>query len=172
MKIILLGYMGSGKSTIGKLLSKVLGYTFIDFDEYIEQKEGTTIQELFKQKGEIYFRKQESTYLAALLANEENMVVSLGGGTPCYSNNMEQILKATYTKAIYLKASIKTLTERLLKNRAKRPMISHVNDHELYEFVAKHLFERRNFYQQTKWQIIVDEKSVYEVVDELKMMLH
>ena len=85
MIIVLIGYMASGKSTIGRILADKLNYSFIDLDDYIEEKEQTSVSEIFKSKGEIYFRKLETTSLQALLNNKDNLVLSLGGGTPCYS---------------------------------------------------------------------------------------
>ena len=87
--------MGCGKSTIGKRLANKLSLKFIDLDAYIEEKEQQTIAELFATKGEIYFRLQETIYLKELLASTDDFVLSLGGGTPCYSNNMQQVLTST-----------------------------------------------------------------------------
>lgn len=83
MKVVLLGYMGSGKSTVGIKLAKKLSLPLIDLDHFIEEKEQMSIGELFQNKGEIYFRKQEMSYLEFLLSSSEAMILSLGGGTPC-----------------------------------------------------------------------------------------
>ena len=171
MKIVLLGYMGSGKTTIGKLLAKLLSYEFIDLDEYIEEKEGMKISDVFQSKGEIYFRIQEGNYLKELLNSNSNVVLSLGGGTPCYGNNMKNIINSA-AKSFYLKASLNTLVERLQVHRDKRPMIAHLSNDELNEFIGKHLFERVSYYQQANWKITIDGKSANQVVDELKMRLH
>lgn len=88
-KIILIGYMGCGKSTIGKLLAKSSDFEFEDLDFFIEKKLETSIETIFKTKGEIYFRKIENQYLVELLNSNEKMVLSLGGGTPCFTNNNE-----------------------------------------------------------------------------------
>ena len=128
MKIVLIGYMASGKSTIGKLLAHNMYLPFIDLDQYIEKKEGKTISEIFEDKGEIYFRYQEHFYLKELLASENKFVLSLGGGTPCYAGNMKLISDNENSKSIYLQASIKTITDRLKKQRQKRPLVSEIND--------------------------------------------
>ena len=172
MKIVLIGYMASGKSTIGKLLSQSLFLPFIDLDHYIEKKEGKTISEIFKDKGEIYFRYQEHFYLKELLASKGKFVLSLGGGTPCYAGNMNLISENDKTKSIYLQASIKTLVERLTSKKEKRPLIAELSDEKLTEFVAKHLFERREFYEQSDYKIKVDAKKITEVVTELRVLLH
>jgi shikimate kinase len=91
MKIILLGYMGSGKTTIGSSLSKKLYQNFTDLDDYIEKKENKTISEIFTEKGEIYFRKIEHVYLKQFIMDNDSYILSLGGGTPCYANNMDFI---------------------------------------------------------------------------------
>ena len=84
MKIVLLGYMASGKSTIGREISKKLDMKFIDLDDYISKREKRSISEIFKVEGEIYFRKIESSYLGEILNSKDSFILSLGGGTPCY----------------------------------------------------------------------------------------
>ena len=125
MKIILLGYMASGKSTIAKNLARLLKLQAMDLDNYIVEKEGVSIQNIFKNRGEIYFRKQETTYLKELVSSESNFVLALGGGTPCYGNNMEVLEELSTT--IYLKAKLKTLFERVRLEREERPLISDLN---------------------------------------------
>lgn len=171
MIIFLIGYMGSGKSTIGQKLSTILKYEFVDLDTYIQDKEGKSIPELFKSRGEIYFRKIENQYLKEVLILD-SAVVSLGGGTPCYGNNMDIIKSTNDTKSIYLKASIPQLAERLMKEKNNRPLISHIKNPEgLTEFIGKHLFERSVFYSQANITISVDSKSINEIVEEIVMEL-
>lgn len=169
MKIVLLGYMGSGKSSVGKVLAERLDLDFIDLDNYIEIKEELTIAEIFTQKGEIYFRIKETEYLTKLLDSNNDFVLSLGGGTPCYSNN-SQLIKEKST-AIYLKASLNTLYNRLKKQRKQRPLIADLKLEKVKEFIAKHLFERASFYEQAKFVVNIDNKLVVEVVDEVKEIL-
>ena len=88
-KIILIGYMGSGKSTIAKLLSKSINYEFLDLDEIIEKEQNASVSRIFEQKGEVFFRKLEHQVLKRILQSESNMILSLGGGTPCFTNNQE-----------------------------------------------------------------------------------
>jgi shikimate kinase len=149
MNIILIGYMASGKSLIGQKLRDVLGMPFIDFDSYIEQKENATINDIFDNKGEIYFRKNESIYLKELLHVTKNSIISLGGGTPCYANNMDLIRNQENSKSIYLYVTVNELSKRLFADRNKRPLVRFISsENEMTEFVGKHLFERTSFYNQ------------------------
>jgi len=172
MKLVLLGYMASGKSTIGKQLSEKVFVPFIDLDEYIELKENSSITNIFKEKGEIYFRTIEHRYLKELLASEDHFVLSLGGGTPCYANNMELILKSDKTTAIYLQASIPTIVDRLTAGKDKRPLVKELGDEKLTEYVAKHLFERRFFYEQAHHKVVVDHLTIESIITEIRMRLH
>ena len=172
MIIVLIGYMGSGKSSIGQELAKILSYNFIDLDNYIESKEAMSIPDIFKHKGEIFFRKKEGLYLSELLKMSNNCVLSLGGGTPCYGFNMKNILDNEKAISIYLKTSIPELSKRLLKEKSKRPLISHLKKEEdLTEFIGKHIFERTSFYNQSHQTILTDNKSVDEIVESIVLKL-
>ena len=163
-----MGYMASGKSTIGKRLAKKLNYNFIDLDDLIESKENASVSEVFKSKGEIYFRKQEALYLREQLQSKEDIILSVGGGTPCYSSNMDAILNAENTKSVYLKASIPTLIEKLMKKKATRPLIAHIETEEaMAEFIGKHLFERAYYYNQANVKVSIDGRSKKEVTTDV-----
>ena len=163
MTLFLVGYMGSGKSVIGKKLARILEYNYIDLDSYIEEKENTSIKVIFETKGEIYFRKIESLYLKELVPIE-NTIVSLGGGTPCYGNN-NLILESEKSLSIYLKASIQTLSDRLFEEKSKRPLIAHLETkNELSEFIGKHIFERSLFYENSTTIMKTDGLTVEEAV--------
>ena len=167
MIIILVGYMGSGKSTIGKKLSETVNFEVIDIDDYIQLKENMNISQIFKTKGEIYFRKMEYIYLKELLT-KHNIILSLGGGTPCYGSNMDAILNAEDAHSIYLKSSIPNLVNRLKSGKCKRPLIAHLKtDDELTEFIGKHLFERSFYYSQSNLTIVTDGKSIDCIVEEI-----
>jgi shikimate kinase len=170
VKIVLLGYMGSGKSSIGKVLSKNLSMRFIDLDDYIIEKEKLSIREIFKEKGEIYFRRIEHKYLKDIVSKKDDFILSLGGGTPCYANNMEEINK-TDAISIYLQASLSTLVQRLLMNKSERPLIASLSSDQIPEFIAKHLFERRYFYEQAKFTLKIDDKSMKELTNEIANLL-
>ena len=171
MKIVLLGYMASGKSTIGREISKKLDMKFIDLDDYISKREKRSISEIFKVEGEIYFRRIERLYLGEILNSKDSFILSLGGGTPCYSNNMELILNSD-ASSIYIKASIKTLVSRLIAEKNKRPLVADLEDDKLIEFVAKHLFERRFFYEQASITVNTEDKSIEEIITEIRILLY
>lgn len=165
MKIFLTGYMGSGKSVVGRELSKILKYKYVDLDDQIELMQGKKINSIFEERGELYFRKLERQILEDILAEKDKMVISLGGGTPCYGDNFEIINNQGNTKTFYLSASVEVLTERLFHEKMQRPVISHLETREaLEEFIRKHLFERAFYYNQSKVIIKVDELRVEEVV--------
>jgi shikimate kinase len=139
-------------------------------DEIIEKQENSSVKKLFSDKGEIYFRKLEHQILAALIKNQDSFILSLGGGTPCYSNNHE-FLCADHVISIYLNASVDTLYERLLFNSDQRPLIANNNPEEMKEFIAKNLFDRSYYYNQAKYKIVVDGKSPEEIVTEIETIL-
>ncbi|WP_411767949.1 shikimate kinase [Winogradskyella sp. A3E31] len=168
MNIVLMGYMGSGKSTIAMELQKVLSYKCIDLDDYIEKKEERSISDIFNSKGEIYFRKQETLYLKELLNESTSKIVAVGGGTPCYGSNTDFIINHKRTRSIYLKTSISELAKRLFPEREKRPLISHLNTmDDLTEFIGKHLFERLAFYDKSDFTITTDNKTKAQIVEEV-----
>lgn len=168
MKIFLTGYMGSGKSVVGRELAKMLKYKYVDLDDQIELMQGKKINTIFEERGELYFRKLERQILEDILAQKDKMVISLGGGTPCYGDNFEIINNQGNTKTIYLSASVEVLTERLFHEKMQRPVISHLETREaLEEFIRKHLFERAFYYNQSKVIIKVDELRVEEVVTKI-----
>ncbi len=167
MIIILIGYMGSGKSTIGQKLSEILKFECIDLDDYIQKMEQLTISQIFERRGEIYFRKIEHTYLKELLGRN-NIILSLGGGTPCYGSNMDAILNTEVAHSIYLKSSIPNLVNRLRSEKSQRPLISHLQtDEELTEFIGKHLFERSYYYSQSHQTLLTDGKTIEAITEEI-----
>ncbi|MES2543715.1 MAG: shikimate kinase [Bacteroidota bacterium] len=169
-KIILLGYMGCGKSTIAKMLSEKIEIPYLDLDNRIEGNANTTITNLFKEKGEIYFRKLEHKTFIDLMQNPETFILSLGGGTPCYANNHE-LLKGENTVSLYLNASVDTLYNRLISEKENRPLVADKTDYELKEFIAKQLFERSFYYHQADYKVNVDGKSAKDIVLEIEKIL-
>jgi len=144
--IYLIGFMASGKTVHGKRLASFLHFDFIDLDQLIESKENKNINEIFSQYGETYFRKieKEALHQTFLL---QNTVVSLGGGTPCFFDNMEEINK--HGISIYLKANPGILAARLKKNIGNRPLLANKNDQELEKYVKETLTERETFYNRS-----------------------
>lgn len=170
MKIILIGYMGSGKSTIGKSLANKLNLPFVDLDDTIEREIGVSISDFFETFGELKFRRLERQVLHKIIAEKEQMILSTGGGTPCYGDNF-MLMKSSNAKVFYLKASIKTLAARLIDEKNKRPLIRSIGKQNLPEFIGKHLFERNNFYSQADQIVEIDEKSVAEVTERITALL-
>jgi len=171
-KICLLGYMGSGKTTVAKLLALEIPFLLKDLDNLIEEESHLSIPEIFRQKGEIYFRRTESEVLKKVLKKPSKLILSLGGGTPCYANNMDMIINNPKTTSIYLKNSIETLVERLSIEKSQRPLISHLKTTELLsDFVRKHLFERSYYYNQSTIVISCDGLTPEDIVEEIKKKL-
>lgn len=146
MKIFLIGFMGSGKTTLGKQLAAELGCRFIDQDSAIEKAEKMSITEIFSLKGEAKFREIERLTLAEL-ALRDNIVVATGGGAPCFFDNAETMKKSGIS--IYLKVSPQTLFNRLRVANAHRPLISAKSDQELLAFITTKLAEREVYYRQS-----------------------
>jgi shikimate kinase len=161
--------MASGKSAVGKILASKLNIRFIDLDVYIETSENTSIKSIFETKGEIYFRIKESEYLQEILNLTEDCIISLGGGTPCYGANMDYIKKNS--KSFYLKASINTIFNRIKGETSQRPLVATIGVDNLKEFIGKHLFERTLFYTKADETILVNDKSLETIVEEISELL-
>ncbi len=140
--IILVGFMGSGKTTLGKQLAQKLNYNFIDTDKTIEELIGVDIPTLFQTKGEEYFRHLEHRLIETIKV--KNTVIATGGGMPCFYDNMEQLNQIGIT--VYLKYSPKELFERLVNDPAQRPLLARKNKEELYRYIEDTLKEREPFY--------------------------
>jgi len=168
-KIVLVGYMGTGKSAIGNELSKLLNIDFIDLDGYIATQEASEIAAIFEEKGELYFRKKEKEALEQLLNSNRNFILATGGGTPCYYNNMKLISKKS--SSFFINTPLNILAERLTKGKSKRPLIKHLNDDDLTKFIAKHLFERNQFYQKANYTI-TNNTTVNDAIKEIIKLLN
>lgn len=149
--IFLSGFMGSGKSTTGLLLANRLGYEFLDLDAWIEKKEGRSISQIFATEGESGFRKLEQSALHEL-GSRERSVISCGGGTPCYSDNMQWMNHRGIT--VFLNPSIPVLAERLLSGQEHRPLIRTLSREELLTFIESRLKERMPYYTQARIQLV------------------
>lgn len=164
MRISLIGYMGSGKSTIGKELGFKLNIPFYDLDHLIEIHEKTSISNIFKHKGEKYFRKLEYLVLKNLLFSRQNFILALGGGTPMISNVMEMINSTS--DSFYLSMTPLQLMQRLNKERYHRPIITDLFGKQLLNFITKHLLDRIPFYQLAKYKILIDNNHSKEIICE------
>jgi shikimate kinase len=154
MKIFLLGFMGAGKSTIGKFAARKNGLEFVDLDQLIEEREGKEIREIFDTIGESRFREMEREALEAVIEDERDLLVSTGGGTPCFFDNMQRMNEMGVS--LYLDLSSARLTERLRNAKSKRPLISSIKG-DLQKYVHQKLMDRAPFYFQAN--IIVPEKD-------------
>lgn len=165
MKIALVGYMGSGKSYWAKRLAESLSYPYVDLDIMLEEKAlNMSIAEFIAKRGELAFRKIESATLNELASEEGDFVLATGGGTPCYYENME-VLNA-YFRTIYLHNSVQDLYTRLQHDRQHRPLLAHIEDAALKEFIAKHLFERSYYYEKAHLRV----NAASLTIDQLKQL--
>lgn len=156
MKIFLIGFMGSGKTHWGRLLSQKLNIPFFDLDEQIVSHEGKPINEIFAEQGEEYFRLAEKDTLHIITESHDSFVMATGGGTPCYFNNVEYMNRSG--TSVWLNVPIDTLHQRLLKEKEKRPLIKELTDAQLRGFISKKFSDRRIYYEQA--DVIVDDEPV------------
>lgn len=154
MILFLIGYMGCGKSSIGRTLAKRMDYTFVDMDSEIERECEMTISEIFATHGESYFRERESDMLQKMAHRGDNVVVATGGGVPCFGSNI-QLMKSMGV-AVHFKMSPAKLVQRLVHGRDKRPIIRGKSDSELLEFICDNLLKREPFYLQASLVIDCD----------------
>jgi shikimate kinase len=145
--IFLIGFMGSGKSYWGNIWSRQSGLPFFDLDEVIEQQQQKTIAQIFEHDGEPFFRKLEMEVLHTF-TGKQNCIVACGGGTPCFNNNMEWMNANGIT--VYLKATPSQITNRVIGEQYKRPLIKNLTPAELHTFIEKKLEEREIFYLQAR----------------------
>lgn len=149
-KIFLIGIMGSGKTHWAQRLADQLNMDWIDLDQQIEKVTDMPVRDIFATEGEEYFRLKERDTLRQF-AGIENLIISTGGGTPCFHNNMEWMNENGIT--IWLNVDSATLAERLKRKKYKRPLISQLEDDEIQAFIQTKIREREPFYAQAKYQI-------------------
>ena len=151
-KIFLIGFMGSGKSTTGRRLSSRLKWSFVDLDEVIERNEGMNIPAIFSVKGESFFRELESKALREL-QSESRIVISTGGGTPCFGDNMEFMLESGLT--IYLRMTPSSLKRRLARSSEGRPLLKDIDKRDLEGYITAKLSDREKWYSRAEITIDV-----------------
>ncbi len=144
-KIFLIGIMGSGKTYWAQRLAERLQWNWIDLDQQIEKATGMTVRDIFATEGEAYFRLKEKETLHQF-ASVENIIIATGGGTPCFHHNMQWMNENG--AAIWLNVDSLVLTERLKRGRHRRPLISHLNDEEIHQFIINKIKEREPYYSQ------------------------
>ena len=160
-RIILIGYMGAGKTTIGKALSKELGATFYDLDWYIESRMRKTVAQIFAERGEEGFRKMEHSMLHEV-AEFENVIISCGGGTPCFFDNMDYLNQQGLT--VYLKAEPEVLYKHLQMAKVERPLLKGKSKEELLTFIKEQLEKREPFYTKARYTLDVSLMDNYEKI--------
>lgn len=167
-RIFLIGYMGSGKTTLGRAYSKDQGLTFIDLDWYIEERFHKTVQQIFAERGEEGFREIERRMLHEV-ADFEDVVIAAGGGTPCFYDNMDFMNERGVT--VLLQAQPSTLFNRLKVAKSQRPLLADKSDDELMAFIMAGLQKRQVFYSKAQYVFASDElESQKQIVDSIQRL--
>ena len=172
IRIFLIGYMGAGKTTLGKAFAREMGLTFVDLDWYIEERFHKSIRQLFTERGEDGFRELEKRMLHEV-AEFENVVLSTGGGTPCFFDNVEYM--NTMGESIFLDVDIQVLFRRLKVAKQQRPLLAQKNDEELMAFITENLQKRLPFYTKAKHvfngELLENRYQIQQSVERLKELL-
>ncbi len=168
LHIVLIGFMGSGKSTIGRLLADQLKSPFLDTDQEVIRNEGMPISEIFEQRGELYFRKVESDLLQCVLQSKNPSIISTGGGAPCFLDGMDYIKKNSFS--FYLKVGRATLLERIEGDKS-RPLAIDKTKQELKRFIKVSLREREKFYTRASQTILAYDQPE-KIVDRMLKYLN
>ena len=168
MRIFLIGFMGSGKTHWGKQLAKQLDMSFFDLDDEISAKEKKSVSQIFAESGEEAFRVKEKEVLETLIDENNKMVLSCGGGTPCFFNNIERMKK--YGVVVWLNTHIEVLLIRLKNEKGSRPLIKNVPDGELRSYIVRKLNERRIYYEQA--DVTIDNEDSILINEFIQTILH
>ena len=163
MRVFLLGFMGCGKTHWGKLIGQKLNIPFFDLDEEIVSSEGKSINDIFAEQGEEYFRLKEKEVLYMITENHESFVMASGGGTPCFYNNIDYMNKSGTT--VWFNCSVDCLFKRLVNEKEKRPLIRNLTDDQLKAYIMKKYADRKIFYQQASIIINDEEISSEKLID-------
>ena len=165
MKIFLIGFMGSGKSHWGRLLSQKLSIPFFDLDAQVEESAGKSIAEIFVTEGEEHFRMQEKEVLHIITESHESFVMACGGGSPCYFNNIEYMQQAGTT--VWINTALELLYQRLVKEKEKRPLIKELTDEQLKSFISKKFADRKIYYEQADIKMDDEPVQLETLIDKL-----
>ena len=166
MLIFLVGYMGCGKSTLGREMARKMGYEFVDTDNLIEEQQGKKISAIFAEQGEEYFRELEHEAVRSL-AGMENAIVSTGGGLPCFNGNMDLMNEIGFT--VFLKLDADTLMRRLSKTGNRRPLVADKTPEELRAFIEASLEHRERFYSQAKMTVTGNYIQVNDILQLMEL---
>lgn len=166
---MLIGFMGSGKTHWGKQVAHRLHLPFFDLDEeVVKAEDDTSVTDIFAIKGEEYFRLKEKETMEKLVEENESMVLSCGGGTPCFFNNIDYMKKVGIV--VWLNTHVDVLLQRLLKEKEKRPLIRDISDEDLRSYIIRKLNERRMYYEQA--DVILDREDAISMNDFIQTVLH
>lgn len=168
MRIFLIGFMGAGKTHWGKQVANRMGLPFHDLDELIVAQEGKSIADIFTANGEEYFRLAEKQMLEELVEREDSMIISCGGGTPCFFNNIDFMKR--YGIVVWLNTHVEVILQRLLKERMHRPLLKDIRDEDLRNHIIRKLNERRMYYEQA--DVIIDKEDSISMNDFIQTVLH
>lgn len=171
-RIILIGYMGAGKTTIGKILAKDLGVPFYDLDWYIETRMRKKVKQIFDERGEEGFRIIEKNMLHEV-AEFEDVVVACGGGTPCFFDNMEYLVGQG--DVVYLRGTPDVLFRHLKMGKGVRPLLLGKSDEELLEYIKENVKKREEFYMKANHIVDIpcmeDEDKILDTTEKIKTEL-
>ncbi|NII25563.1 shikimate kinase [Pseudoflavitalea sp. X16] len=168
MRIILIGFMGSGKTHWGLQVAHRLQLPFFDLDEEVVKAEDKTVADIFADSGEEYFRQLEKQTMEKLVEDNESLVLSCGGGTPCFFNNIDFMKKVGIV--VWLNTHVDVILQRLLKEKAKRPLIKDIDDEGLRTYIIRKLNERRMYYEQA--DVVLDKEDAISMNDFIQTVLH
>ena len=165
MKIFLIGFMGSGKTHWGKALAEKLQLPFYDLDKIITDTQGKSITEIFAEQGEEHFRLLERDLLHDIVEKHPAIVLSCGGGTPCFFNNIDFMKKEG--TVVWLNSSIEALTERLKKEKNQRPLIKEISDEDLRSYILKKMNDRRLYYEQADVHVVEETVTLDSLIQQI-----
>ena len=172
-RIILIGYMGAGKTTVGKALSKELGIPFYDLDWYIESRRRKTVPQIFAELGEEGLRQIERNMLHEV-AEFEDVIISCGGGTPCFFDNIDYLNQQG--QVVYLRCEPEVLQKHLMMGKTERPLLKGKSPEELNAFIREQLEKREPFYTKAQYTLDVSLMDNYEkmkiTIEKLKVLLN
>lgn len=160
--------MGAGKTHWGKQVANRMGLPFHDLDELVVAQEGKSIADIFSEYGEEYFRLAEKQILEELVEREDSMIISCGGGTPCFFNNIDFMKR--YGIVVWLNTHVEVILQRLLKERMHRPLLKDIKDEDLRNHIVRKLNERRMYYEQA--DVIIDKEDSISMNDFIQTVLH
>ena len=168
MRIFLIGFMGAGKTHWGKQVASRMGLPFHDLDELVVAQEGRSIADIFTENGEEYFRLAEKQMLEELVERQDSMIISCGGGTPCFFNNIDFMKR--HGIVVWLNTHVEVILQRLLRERMHRPLLKDIRDEDLRNHIVRKLNERRMYYEQA--DVIIDKEDSISMNDFIQTVLH